>query len=78
MAAIQRGLHEVQDSLKAEPQLASLPKDFQSLKSSVAEVGSQISDLKPTVDALKEANKNLLIAQQTMEHNVTSLKVCPK
>ncbi|XP_033209179.1 kinesin heavy chain isoform X2 [Belonocnema kinseyi] len=74
MAAIQRGLHEVQDSLKAEPQLASLPKDFQSLKSSVAEVGSQISDLKPTVDALKEANKNLLIAQQTMEQNVTSLK----
>ena len=78
MTALQRGLHEVQDSLKAEPQLASLPNDFKSLRSSVVAVGSQISDMKPTVEALKEANKNLLIAQQNMQQNITSLKVSPK
>ena len=75
MVAVQRGLHEVQDSLKAEPQLASLPQDFESLKNSLVKVGSQISDMKPTVDALKEANTNLLNTQHLIQQNISSLKV---
>ncbi|XP_051164807.1 myosin-2 isoform X2 [Leptopilina boulardi] len=74
ITAIQRGLQIVQDSLKAEPQLASIPKDFMSLQTSVAKVGSEISDLKPTVDALKEANKNLLITQNITQQKLSSLQ----
>lgn len=72
---MQRGLQKVQESLKAEPQLASIPKDFMSLQTSVAKVGSEISDLKPTVDVLKDANKNLLNTQNITQQKLSSLEV---
>ncbi|XP_043466389.1 ERC protein 2 isoform X2 [Leptopilina heterotoma] len=74
ITAMQRGLQTVQESLKAEPQLASIPKDFMSLQTSVAKVGSEISDLKPTVDVLKDANKNLLNTQNITQQKLSSLQ----
>jgi uncharacterized protein (DUF3084 family) len=75
LLGIQAGLRDVDDRLKAAPQLVNLPQDVQSLSTSVASFGSQIRDLNTTVTMLKNENSQLQEASKTLFENVTTLKV---
>lgn len=74
LLGIQAGLRDVDDRLKAAPQLVNLPQDVQSLSTSVASFGSQIRDLNTTVTMLKNENSQLQEASKTLFENVTTLK----
>lgn len=71
LAHIQQGLHKVQQCIQAAPELANVP----ALSSSVATFGSQIRDLKATVNSLKETNMRLQDAQTTIQQNISSIRV---
>lgn len=75
LSGFQARLHDVDDRLKAAPQLVNLPQDVQSLSTSVASFGSQIRDLNTTVTMLKNENSQLQEASKTLSENVTTLMV---
>ena len=75
LLVVQAGLRDVDDRLKAAPQLVNLPQDVQSLSTSVASFGSQIRDLNTTVTMLKNENSQLQESSKTLSENVTTLKV---
>lgn len=75
LLGIQAGLRDVDDRLKAAPQLVNLPQDVQSLSTSVASFGSQIRDLNTTVTLLKNENSQLQESSKALFENVTTLKV---
>lgn len=75
LSGIQARLHDVDDRLKAAPQLVNLPQDVQSLATSVASFGSQIRDINTTVTMLKSENSQLQEASKTLSEDVTTLKV---
>jgi len=74
LSVIQAELRDVDDRLKAAPQLVNLPQDVQSLSTSVASFGSQIRDLNTTVTMLKNENSQLQESSKTLSENVTTLK----
>nr|XP_033329634.1 uncharacterized protein LOC117222181 isoform X1 [Megalopta genalis]XP_033329635.1 uncharacterized protein LOC117222181 isoform X1 [Megalopta genalis] len=74
LTAIQRDLHQVEEWFKAEPQLANVPTELNSLSNSVASFGSQIRDLSATLDTLKASNARVQDVQATMLQNITNIK----
>ncbi|XP_078039903.1 uncharacterized protein LOC144471589 isoform X2 [Augochlora pura] len=74
LTAIQRDLHQVEEWFKAEPQLANVPTELNSLSNSVASFGSQIRDLSATLDTLKASNARVQDVQTTMLQNITNIK----
>lgn len=74
LAHIQQGLHQVQEWFQAAPELANVPKDLNALSTSVATFGSQIRDLRATVNSLKETNMRVQDAQTIMQQNISSIK----
>jgi hypothetical protein len=69
------GLQNVEERLKAAPELVTLPH-VQSLSVSVASFGSQIRDMNTTVTGLKSDNIQLQDTAKILIENVTTLKVC--
>lgn len=65
----------MQEWFQAAPELANVPKDLNALSTSVATFGSQIRDLRATVNSLKETNMRVQDAQTIMQQNISSIKV---
>lgn len=69
MNAVTAGLSEVQKRVKEAPQLVAMPKQLADLSSSVANLGSQIQDLRGTATQLQTQSSNAAT-------NITLLLVC--
>lgn len=71
LAHVQQGLHKVQQCFQAAPELVNMP----ALSSSVVTFGSQIRDLKATLNSLKETNVKVQNAQTAIQQNISSIQV---
>lgn len=75
LTVVQYGLREVEDRLKAAPELVNVPRTLKELSGSVAVFGSQIKDLNTTVGALKTQNNELQETSNILSQNITSVKL---
>ncbi|XP_067003201.1 paramyosin isoform X2 [Anabrus simplex] len=74
LTVVQYGLRDMEERLKAAPELVNMPRDLHALSSSVASFGSQIGDLNATVSALKAQNNQLQETSKSLVQNITSVK----
>ncbi|GLH02319.1 Uncharacterized protein GBIM_08369 [Gryllus bimaculatus] len=69
---MQYTLHELQEKLKAAPELVNVPQNLKDLKENVASFGSQIRDFNTTVTELKNQNSQLLEKTNMLVKNITN------
>ncbi|XP_046436456.1 myosin type-2 heavy chain 1 isoform X1 [Neodiprion fabricii] len=74
LSTLQHGLHDVQNTIKAAPELSSVPEELKSLKDNQATIGSQVNDLKNTVVSLKSSNTRIQDVQNNLLANITTLE----
>ncbi|XP_046749696.1 myosin type-2 heavy chain 1 isoform X2 [Diprion similis] len=74
LSTLQHGLLDVQNTVKAAPELSSVPEELKSLQANQATLGSQVKDMETTVTSLKSSNTRIQDVQNNLSANITTLE----
>lgn len=75
VTTISNSLNRVEERFKTSPELIKVPHDLETLTTNIATFGSQMQDLVGTVAQLKEASGKLSLTTDTLQSNVSSIRV---